>query len=94
MKTFDEFINEGELEPKSYHFNGELSTSSVIQGNMFSIWLNGGNAFRFKDLNLESLKKIEEDPYKQDELEKALMELVVKTLNDNIDALVKKIAEE
>lgn len=58
------------------------------------IWLNGGNAFRFKDLNLESLKKIEEDPYKQDELEKALMELVVKTLNDNIDALVKKIAEE
>lgn len=90
MKTFHEFINEGELEPKSYHFNGELSTSSGIQGNMFSIWLNGGNAFKFKNLNSESLKKIKEDTSKQDKLEKSIMELIVKTLNDNIDELIKK----
>lgn len=98
IKTFDQNflneeskepeINEGELVPASYHFAGELSTSTFVEprAGQFEVWLNGGNAFKFKGLDKDKLAKIEGRRAKK--VAEDLMMCIVKAMNENIDKII------
>jgi hypothetical protein len=95
MKNFKEFskevvVNEGEVIKSSYYFNKKPSTSSNIDRSEFQIWLNGGNAFSIK-VDPTLLKKLKDQGVDTvTEVEHKLMELVVKTLGDNIEKVINE----
>ncbi len=103
IKLFEDFLSEyqnehsifeGNIVEKSYHFNGDLSTSSHIEARrgQYSIWINGGNAFKFEDLDKEQLAKIYDDPKMSTALEHAIMNLVVEVMDKNIDKIIADVS--
>lgn len=85
----EEKTNEATIATQSYYFSGEPSTSAHIESRAgrFSIWLNGGNAFRFDNVSPELLKKLDESG-KSKEVEHKIMELIVSTMVDNIEKIM------
>ncbi len=88
-------VNENKIVPASYHFGGDLSTSSHIEyrAGVYSIWLNGGNAFRFTGLNKEFLETIYNSPELSKKLEESVMSLIVKAMDENIEKLIQNVID-
>ncbi len=84
------FLSEAELIKDSTTFNDRPNTSSHVESasGRFSVWLNGGNAFRFK-VDKDLLKKLGESYDKTQQVEAKLMELISKTMADNLDQIIK-----
>jgi len=91
IKKFEDFLNEAEVEKKSYYFSGEPSVDLHIESRAgrLSIWINGGNAFVVNKVSTDILKKLGDNSEAQKEVESKIMELVVKTMEEHIEKIIE-----